>query len=129
MILLCDEDIGAGVPRALKAVGYEARSIIGMGWGGMPDEFWLTKAGQLGFLVLSCNKMMLKAIAEKDTIIRESGGIIFLTNGEEHPPTVLMRILRKWSDLELLWNTTPRPFAKFLFSNNQLSDVFRDFHL
>ena len=67
--------------------------------------------------------------AERDTIIRESVGIVFLTSGEEHPPTVLMRLLRKWSDLEMLWDITPRPFARFLFANNQLSDSFRDYRL
>ena len=58
MILLCDEDIGTGVPKALTSVGYDARSLTGMSWGGQPDQFWLTKAGQLKFLVLSCNKKM-----------------------------------------------------------------------
>ena len=129
MILLCDEDVGTGVPKALAAVGYDARSMIGMSWGGRPDEFWLTRAGQQGWLVLSCNKRMLKVTAERDTIVRERVGIVFLTTGEEHPPTVLLRLLKKWSDLELLWNTTTRPFARFLSANNHLSDKFRDYRL
>ena len=129
MILLCDEDIGVGVPRALHAVGYDARSLNGMGWRGTPDEFWLTKAGQLEWLVLSCNKRMLKVRAERDTIIREHVGVVFLAAGEEHPPSVLIRILRKWRDLELLWDSTPRPFARFLFANNRLSETYRDFSL
>ncbi len=102
MILLCDEDVGTGVPKALAAVGYDARSMIGMSWGGRADEFWLTKAGQQEWLVLSCNKRMLKVKAERDTIVRERVGIVFLTTGEEHPPSVLLRLLKKWSDLELL---------------------------
>ena len=65
-----------------------------MGWGGKPDEFWLAKAGQLDWLILSCNKKMLKVTAEKETIIRERVGIVFLTSGEEAPSTVLMRLLR-----------------------------------
>ncbi len=129
MILLCDEDVGTGVPKALVAVGYGARSLRGMSWGGRADEFWLTRAGRLGWLVLSCNKGMLKVKAEKDTIVRERVGIVFLTTGEDYPPTVLLRLLKKWSDLELLWNTTPRPFARFLFANNRLSDTFRDYRL
>ncbi len=72
---------------------------------------------------------MLKVAAERNAIIREHVGIIFLTSGEEHPPTVLLRLLRKWKDLETLWDTTPRPFARFLFANNQLSDSFRDYRL
>ncbi len=129
MILLCDEDIGTGVPNALTAVGYDARSLIGMSWGGLPDQFWLTKAGQLGLLVLSCNKKMLKVAEERDTIIRENVGIVFLTSGEEHPPKVLLSLLKRWSDIELLWDTTPKPFARFLSPNNRLLDRFRDFRL
>ena len=129
MILLCDEDIGTGVPNALTAVGYDARSLRGMSWGGRPDEFWLEIAGRQGWLVLSRNKRMLKVTAERDTIIRERVGVVFLTTGQEHPRTVLLQLLKKWPDLELLWNTTPRPFARFLFANNQLSDRFRDYRL
>ncbi len=129
MILLCDEDIGTGVPKALTLVGYDARSLRGMSWGGLPDQFWLEKAGQLEWLVISCNKKMLTVTAERETLIRERVGIIFLTSGEEHPPTVLLRLLRKWSDLELLWETTTRPFARFLSPNNRLSDKFRDIRL
>ena len=129
MILLCDEDVGTGVPIALNAVGYDARSLRGMSWGGLPDQFWLEKAGQLEWLVLSCNKRMLKVTAERNTIIRERVGIVFLTSGEEQPSRVLLRLLQKWPDLELLWDTTPRPFARFLFANNRLSDEFRDYRL
>ena len=129
MILLCDEDIGTGVPNALAAVGYDARSLVGMSWGGRDDEFWLTKAGEKEWLALSCNKRMLKVAAEKDIIIRERVGIIFLTSGEERPSKVLLQLLKKWSALELLWQTTPRPFARFLFANNQLAEQFRDYRL
>ena len=129
MILLCDEDVGTGVPTALTAGGYDARSLVGMSWGGLPDQFWLEKAGQNGWLVLSCNKRMLKVTAERDTIIRERVGIVFLTSGEEQPRRVLLRLLQKWQDLELLWRSTPRPFARFLSANNRLSDNYRDFRL
>ena len=100
-----------------------------MGWGGRPDEFWLMKAGQLEWLVLSCDKRILKVDAERATIIRAGVGVVFLTSGQEQPAGVLLRLLRKWSDLELLWNTTPRPFARFLSANNRLSEQFRDYRL
>lgn len=129
MILLCDEDVGTGVPNALDAVGYDARSLRRMSWGGRADEFWLAKAGQLEFLVLSCDRRMLTVTAERDTIIRERVGIVFLTTGQEHPPTVLLRLLKKWSELELLWNSTPRPFARFLSANNRLLTSFRNLRL
>ena len=79
--------------------------------------------------MLSCNKRMLKVTAERNTIIRESVGIVYLTSGEEQPSKVLLRLLQKWPDLELLWDTTPRPFARFLSANNRLLDKFRDYHL
>ena len=72
---------------------------------------------------------MLTVTGERDTIIRERVGIVFLTTGQEHPPTVLLRLLKKWSDLELLWNTTPRPFARFLSANNRLLETFRNLRL
>ena len=129
MILLCDEDVGTGVPKALTAVGIDARSIVGMNWRSQPDEFWLERAGQNEWLVLSCNKRMLKVMAERNIILRERVGIIFLTSGEERPREVLLRLLKKWDDLELLWNTTPRPFARFLSANNRILEQFRDFRL
>ena len=46
MKLLCDEDVGTGVPNALKAVGYRAESLNGAGWLGKPDYWWLAKAGR-----------------------------------------------------------------------------------
>ena len=100
-----------------------------MSFGGLPDEFWLKKAGQNGWLVLSCNKRMLKVNAERDTIVRENVGIVFLTSGQEQPRKVLLRLLRKWPDLEILWNTTERPFARFLLANNRLTDEFRGHRL
>lgn len=129
MILLCDEDVGTGVPTALTAVGLDARSIVGMGWGGSPDQFWLERAGRNDWLVLSCNKRMLHVPAERNVILRERVGIVFLTSGEERPREVLLRLLKKWEDLELLWNTTPRPFARFLSANNRILEKFRDFRL
>ena len=93
MILLCDEDVGTGVPNALDAVGYDARSLKRMTWAGRADEFWLEKAGQLEFLVFSCNKRMLKVTAEREVTIREKVGIVFLTTGEESPPRILRMLL------------------------------------
>ena len=129
MILLCDEDVGTGVPTALTAVGLDARSLVGMNWRGRPDEFWLERAGQNEWLVLSCNKRMLRVTAERNVILRERVGIVFLASGEERPKDVLLRLLKKWEDLELLWNTTARPFARFLSANNRIMEKYRDFRL
>ncbi len=127
MILLCDEDIGTGVPKALSLVGYEAHALVSLGWGGQPDVQWLTQTGQNGWLVFSCNKKMLVVPSERETIIREKVGIVYLTTGEERPAKVLRLLLTKWDDLELLDSTTPRPFAWFLSPNGRLARKYRHY--
>ena len=129
MILLCDEDVGTGVPNALDLVGLEARALVRLGWGGRPDIEWLAWAGQQGHLVFSCNKKMLLVPSEKDTIIQEKVGIVFLTNGEEHLAKVLRLLLTKWEVLEFLNDTEPRPFARFLSPNGRLTDRYRHYQL
>lgn len=129
MILLCDEDVGTGVPRALTLVGYDARSLYGQGWAGLPDVIWLEHAGRMGCLVLSCNKKMLLVPDERDAIIRNSLGIVFLTSGQELVAEVLRLLLTKWKSLELLYETTPRPFARFLSLNDRLSSLYRRLEL
>ena len=129
MILLCDEDIGTGVPNALHAVGYDAHSMVGMGWQGKPDVEWLALAGQAGMLVLSCNKKMLTVPSERQTVMDSKVGIVFLTTGEERPARVLLTLLKKWADLELLDSAGPRPFAGFLSPNGRLSQSYRGLSL
>ena len=129
MILLCDEDIGTGVPTALTAVGYDARALVRQGWGGRPDVEWLAWAGNAGMLVLSCNKKMLTVPSEHQAIVDNNVGIVFLTTGEERPARVLLTLLRRWNALEKLDSTVPRPFAKFLSPNGRISDSFRGIHL
>ena len=129
MKLLCDEDVGTSVPRALSAVGFPARSLVSMRWNGKPDEFWLEKAGQLELLVLSRNVGMLKVEAERDAITRWGVGIVFLTNAQRPPSEVLLQLLKKWDDLEHLWQTTPRPFARFLTAHNRILNKFRTYRL
>jgi len=129
LILLCDEDIGTGVPKALKLVGYKANSLRGLHLAGQPDEDWLAIAGRNRWLVFSENKKILKVPRERETIIREKVGIIFLTNGSEYNHKVLKLLLARWETLELLWLTLERPFARFLSPNGRLSDKYKDYQL
>ena len=129
MKLLCDEDIGTGVPRALYAVAREARSMIDLGWRTYSDTQWLTLAGQGDWLIFSKNKRMLLAQDERDTIIREKLGIVFLTTGNDHPYDVLQGLLAKWETLDLLQETLERPFARFLSPNGRIASQFRQFKL
>ena len=125
MRLLCDEDIGTGVPNALKAVGYDAQALVQLRWGGRPDVEWLAWAGSARMLALSCNKKMLLVPSERQAIISANVGIVFLTTSEERPAQVLLTLLRRWDALEKLDSITPRPFARFLSPNGRLSDSYR----
>ena len=129
MILLCDEDIGTGVPTALTAVGYDARALVRQGWGGRPDVEWLAWAGGAQMLVLSCNKKMLLVPTERQAIFSNNVGIVFLTTGEERPARVLLTLLRRWDALEEIDSATTRPFAKFLSPNGRISDRYRGLSL
>lgn len=129
MILLCDEDVGTGIPKALQLVGLGSRYLRRLGLAGKPDQVWLAKAGQNGWLVFSYNKKILKVPSERETVIREKVGIVFLTNGTEYNRTVLRLLLSKWDTLELLWNTAERPFVRFLSPNGRLVDKYKDYQL
>jgi hypothetical protein len=129
LILLCDEDVGTGIPKALNLVGYETKYLHKLGLAGKPDTQWLTIAGQNGWLVFSYNKKMLKVPSERETIIREKVGIVFLTNGTEYIATVLKLLLSKWDILKFLWDNEERPFARFLSPNGRMSHKYRDYQL
>lgn len=129
MILLCDEDIGRGVPHALSDVGYRTVSVAQQGWIGRPDVELLETAGQRGWLFLSSNKKMLQVPHERDAIVSNNVGVIFLTSGEERVVKVLQLLLRKWADLDLLDRTEPRPFVRFLNMRGQLLTQYRGIRL
>ena len=127
MILLCDEDVGSNVPRALSLVGYPVHALYDCGLSATPDVDWLTIAGQLGLFVFSRNKRMLRVLKERQTIIDENIGIVFLTSGEETPARMLKLLLNIWDKLEFLDNYEPRPFARLLSPNGRLTYSFRNF--
>ena len=129
MILMCDEDIGRGVPHALSDVGYSTVSVAQREWIGRPDIELLETAGRNGWVFLSSNKKMLQVPHESDAIVDNNLGAIFLTSGEERIVKVLQLLLRKWDDLDLLDRTEPRPFVRFLNMRGQLSDQYRDLKL
>ena len=116
MILLCDEDIGTRIPRALKLVRLKVVSLADSSFGlHKPDVEWLKAVGQRGWLAFSCNKRMLNVPEERDTIIAEKVGIVFLTSGQEYLQQVLRLLLNKWKWLEYIDQTTPRPFAYYIY--------------
>ena len=129
MILFCDENVGSGVAHALRDVGLSAHSTYSLGWMGRADEWWLPRVGEAGWVVFSANKKMLLVPRERQTIIENEVGIIFLTTGNETPRTMLRLLLNRWDRLESLDGNTARPFARFLSPNGRLADSFRHYHL
>ena len=124
MILLCDEDVGTGIPHALIDVGLDALGLYAIGLGGMPDVDWLRVAGQKSWLVFSHNKKMLTVPREKQAIIDHQVGIVFLTTGQEQTVGQLRMLLNRWAVLELLDTTVPRPFARFIRPNGRMTDSY-----
>ncbi|MCL4369638.1 MAG: hypothetical protein M1380_01845 [Chloroflexi bacterium] len=112
MKLFVDEDTGAGLGRALAAVGVQARYVAK----GMPivpgtkDERWIPWAGREGSIVLSRNLGILEAEAQRSLLIVCGVGIVFLPQ-----PLSSFNLLRltvkKWEWLETVDATVPRPFA------------------
>lgn len=119
MILLCDEDIGTRVPKALTLVRHRTISLVTKGWRGWADTDWLKIAGKKKWLVFSSNKKMLKVPKERETIINEKVGIVFLSSGEEHIDNVLRLLLVKWAWLQFIDVNESRPFAYFLYPTGQ----------
>ena len=113
MKLFFDEDTGKGVPTALRAVGIRAdyvgnRRRFRLG---TADEIWLPVAGREQWLVVSCNKAILNAEAQREIFIREKVGAVFLTSGQERKIELLKLILRKLEWLERIDEEETRPFA------------------
>jgi hypothetical protein len=115
--LLFDEDVGKGIPEALRHVGIRDVEYIGRAPRlpkGTPDETWLPFAGQNGYLVFSFNTGILYAEGQRSLLISERVGAVFLTTGRARSVDVLRLILNEWSWLETIDVSTPRPFAYLL---------------
>lgn len=129
MILLTDEDIGTAVPTSLRSVGLATMSMAHRGWLGRPDTEWLYTAGRKRWLVFSSNKKMLLVPHERQAILDNKVGLVFLTNGEEYVDRILWLLLAKWKRLQELDATRPRPFALFLTPTGRVLERYRRFKL
>ena len=124
MILLCDEMLGKAIPESLRSIGYPVTRLFRVRLDGKPDTEWLTIAGRRGWLVISKNKRMLLVEDEKNTIIREKVGIIYLTQDIQDQPRLLRLLLNKWAWISQQDGRT-RPFASFIHPNGRTSEVYR----
>ena len=120
MILFFDNDIGRGVPDALHSVDIRVLSVLRRyRRGNTPDTRWLRDAGQNGWLVISCNKDILNVDEERELIISERVGFVFLTSGQDKAREILKLVLAKWSWLERIDREVERPFVFFLGLNGR----------
>lgn len=118
MRLLCDEDVGTRVPRALRLVERDATALHTKGWRGRPDAEWIPDAAAEGFLVFSINKEMLLIPRERQAIEDNKAGIVFLTSGQERLRDMLLLLLKRWDWLERI-DREPKPFVYFLSPGNR----------
>ncbi len=125
MILLFDENLGREIPEELNWRGFDARSSRSMGWLGKSDVDWLPEAGRIAnSLVVSCDRTMIRKRDERQAIVDNNIGIVFLTSGEETVDNVVKLLSSNWSLLEHIHLNAPRPFARFLTPDGQLLDEY-----
>ena len=125
MKLFFDEDLGKGIPEALRGtralqspgtpepITYVRRAfhyVFDRGEA-VPDEMWIPWAGERGYLVFSCNKAILESDAQRTLLQKHKLGAIFFTTGQAPSFTLLRLILRKWEWLEQIDQAVTRPFA------------------
>ena len=80
-------------------------------------------------MLFSYNKKQLIVPSEWNSIINNKVGVVYLTSGEEYAAKVLLLLLKKWEALELLWDTTERPFTRFLHPNGVITNKYRRLEL
>lgn len=129
MVLVFDEDCGTGIPKALWLIGYATHNFVELGWSGKKDVEWLPWVGQNGWLLFSYNKKQLEVPTERNAIIDNRVGVVYLTSGEESAPKVLLLLLKKWGALELLDDGIERPFARFLHPNGHITETYKGVEL
>lgn len=123
MILYSDEDVGTRVPNALKLVGCSVVSAVSKRAVSEPDVQWLERVRKKGWLGLSCNKNILRVPEERDAIISNKVGIVFINEEALHPKDKLLLLLRKWEWMKDVDSSEERPFAYFLYTNGSAKKV------
>ena len=70
--------------------------------------------GERRWLAFSSNLAILSSQAQRDLLIANDVGAVFLTTGKEHSHDVLRLILDKWDWLQSIDTHEQRPFAYLL---------------
>lgn len=125
MKLFFDEDAGTRVAEALRVLDVATVEYISNRRRikkGTRDEDWLPVVGREGFLLLSCNIGILEAEAQRNLLIRENVGVVFLP-GQATRLQVLRLIVSKWEWLNSIHEHEPRPFAYVMALSGRVRPV------
>lgn len=116
MKLFFDENMGSGVPEALRLVGIrEVNYVTNMFAGehsaqGVADEEWIPRIGS-DWLVVSKDQQLLRRPAQLQLLAQHHLGIICITSATARSRDLLEFMLRRMAQLEEIDSQTPRPFA------------------
>lgn len=123
MRIFVDEDTGPGLARALIDAGIKDVDYVAPGrriTKGADDEEWIRYAGQNRLLVLSRNNRILFVQAQRELLIAERVGIVFLPHKATAAELVRLT-LDKLEWLRELDATQARPFAFAIYRNSQVA--------
>lgn len=123
MRIFVDEDTGPGLARALIDAGIKDVDYVAPGrriTKGADDEEWIRDAGQNRLLVLSRNNRILFVQAQRELLIAERVGIVFLPHKATAAELVRLT-LDKLEWLRELDATQARPFAFAIYRNSQVA--------
>ena len=124
MIPYFDENMGYRIPSALKLLRLKVIPGVKKEQGGGQDDIaYLKRAGQKGWLAISANKHMLDVQSERDTIISEKVGIVFITDGQMKRPDLMLLLLKKWDWFETIDKEEQRPFAFYLYPSGRTRKI------
>jgi len=120
--LFFDEDNGTGIPRALSLIKppedtifYPSDKNHQVVKRGTKDRDWIPIAGENGWLVFSQNKWMVNNEEERNLLIANRVGIVYLSTGGARAFPVMKMLLNRWNWLrELDADVTSRPFAHLI---------------
>jgi hypothetical protein len=111
-----DEDTGAGVPRALRALRLPGVIVE---WArpdadapvkkGTRDEVWIPWVASNNYLIFSCNRAIWETDAERDCLLANNGIAVFLTTGQERKLEMMRLVLNEWEWFVSVWDTPLRP--------------------
>lgn len=124
MIPYFDENMGGSIPKALKILGLRAISGVSKRYGvGQEDIEYLSRAGRRNWLAISADKHMLDVQEERNTIVTERVGVVFITDGQMKRPKLMLLILKKWGWFETIDKEEERPFAFYLYPSGRTHKI------